>query len=535
MIVSNGTDIEKYIPVLSADVREALKDYHFVYEKYHDEIAKDATVDLEDHPVFGPMIKNTPKEVSDASSAISRENQRIAFLEGNWEPLVKHQIQQGMVYAKMGLEFKTWYEVIALMRKYMIPLMRKEFGEGDRFLNTLNAMNLFLDIAMGIIGEAYIMEKNQIIHQSNEYLKSVFETVADIIFVIEVENKTKFKINSVNKSFQKIAGISSQDVIGKYAEEVIPASALEKVLEICRQSISKKEIIRKEMTINFPAGTIIGELSISPLYDEDGNCIRLVGTLFDLTERKKSENEIKQLNEHLEQKVKERTTQLETVNKELEAFSYSVSHDLRAPLRAINGYSEILNEDYGGKLEEEGRRYIENITHNAVKMATLIDDLLAFSRLGRKELQKSTVNMNELTQAVIGELGNLVQHKAKIVVGDLHKINADQSLMYQVMFNLLSNAVKYSSKKENPLVEISSEKKGDEIIFSIKDNGTGFDMKYYDKLFGVFQRLHSQEEFEGVGVGLAIVQRVLLKHNGKIWANSKVNEGATFSFSITNK
>jgi light-regulated signal transduction histidine kinase (bacteriophytochrome) len=289
------------------------------------------------------------------------------------------------------------------------------------------------------------------------------------------------------------------------------------------------------VNINFPTKEIVGELSMSPLFDDNDKCFRLVGTLFDLTDRKKSEMEIKQLNEDLEKKVKVRTAQLESVNKELEAFSYSVSHDLRAPLRAINGYSEILNEDYGAKLDQEGKRIIDNIIHNASKMATLIDDLLAFSRLGRKELQKSTVNMNDLTKAVMLEMEKLVNHKAKIIVGNLHPVRADQGLIYQVMFNLLSNAIKYSSKKENPIVEISSSEKSGEIIYSIKDNGVGFDMKYYDKLFGVFQRLHSHEEFEGVGVGLAIVQRVITKHNGKVWAKGKVNEGATFSFSLTNK
>lgn len=235
------------------------------------------------------------------------------------------------------------------------------------------------------------------------------------------------------------------------------------------------------------------------------------------------------------EKVETVNNDLSSVNKELDAFTYSVSHDLRAPLRAINGYAQILNEDYGTKLDEEGKRIIETISNNATKMATLIDELLAFSRLGRKELQKKEIDMNEVTDAAIAEFNNSVAHNAQIKIGELHKIKADYGLVQQVMFNLISNAIKYSSKKEHPLVEIFSEQKNDEIIFSVKDNGAGFDMRYYDKLFGVFQRLHKQGDFEGVGVGLAIIQRIIVKHGGKVWAEGKVNEGAQFNFSLNSK
>ena len=231
--------------------------------------------------------------------------------------------------------------------------------------------------------------------------------------------------------------------------------------------------------------------------------------------------------------LSKRTEDLLLVNKELESFSYSVSHDLRTPLRAVNGYAQMLNEDYGTKLDAEGKRIIETIRYNAVKMGTLIDELLAFSQIGRKELQKAEIDMNKLTKEVLAELNISNTHTAKINFSKLHKVKADYGLLKQVMFNLISNAVKYSSKKEHPLVEIYSEEKKNEIVFFVKDNGTGFDMKYYDKLFGVFQRLHKQNEFEGVGVGLAIIQRIIVKHGGKVWAKGKVNEGATFNFSLT--
>ncbi|OFY72088.1 MAG: hypothetical protein A3G23_06915 [Bacteroidetes bacterium RIFCSPLOWO2_12_FULL_37_12] len=233
------------------------------------------------------------------------------------------------------------------------------------------------------------------------------------------------------------------------------------------------------------------------------------------------------------EKVENINQDLIVVNKELDAFTYSVSHDLRAPLRAVYGYAQILNEDYGTKLDTEGKRIIGTICKNAERMGVLIDELLAFSKLGRRELQKREIDMNVLTKGVLTELNKLMAHKAKINISKLHVVKADYSLIQQVMFNLISNAIKYSSMKEYSHIEIFSKEIKQDIVFSVKDNGAGFDMKYYDKLFGVFQRLHKQNEFEGIGVGLAIIQRIILKHGGKVWAEGKVGEGATFNFSLT--
>jgi len=225
--------------------------------------------------------------------------------------------------------------------------------------------------------------------------------------------------------------------------------------------------------------------------------------------------------------------ELKNANKELDAFTYSVSHDLRAPLRSINGYAQMLDEDYGPKLDIEGKRIIKTICDNAINMGMLIDELLGFSQLGRKEVQLRKINMNELVESVFIDMDKSFTHKAEIKIGKLHEVEADFGLLRQVMFNLISNALKYSSKKEQPIIEVFSEEKNGDIVFSLKDNGAGFDMKYYDKLFGVFQRLHKQKEFEGVGVGLAIVERIISKHGGKVWAEGKVNEGAQFNFSLT--
>ena len=227
--------------------------------------------------------------------------------------------------------------------------------------------------------------------------------------------------------------------------------------------------------------------------------------------------------------IEKNAQQLLAINKELEAFSYSVSHDLRAPLRAINGYMKIIEEDYLALFDDEGKRLLNIVQDNARKMGYLIDDLLEFAKLGKQSIQKKTIDMNQLVNEILTEL-KTSRHKAEVKIGKLYPINGDYVLIRQVMVNLISNGIKYSSKKDNPKVEITSSIENDEVIYVVRDNGAGFDMKYADKLFGVFQRLHKNTEFEGTGVGLAIVQRIINKHDGTVQAESELGHGATFSF-----
>jgi signal transduction histidine kinase len=237
----------------------------------------------------------------------------------------------------------------------------------------------------------------------------------------------------------------------------------------------------------------------------------------------------------LEDQVAERTQALEMTNAELESFSYSVSHDLRAPLRAIHGFSRILLEDHGTKLEPEAQRLLGVIDQNTRRMGHLIDDLLAFSRLGRQGLSAGRVDMSELTRLVADEIrrgeGEQNGH-VEITIGSLLPAHGDRALLRQVISNLLHNAVKFARGRPNARVEVGSRPDGRETVYHVKDNGAGFDTRYMDKLFGVFQRLHSNEEFEGTGVGLAIVKRIVQRHGGRVWAEGKVNEGATFYFSL---
>ena len=232
----------------------------------------------------------------------------------------------------------------------------------------------------------------------------------------------------------------------------------------------------------------------------------------------------------LESRVLERTAELEAVNKELASFSYSVSHDLRAPLRAVDGYARMLEEDYAVRLDEEGRRLLRVVRDSAGRMGQLIDDLLAFSRLSRQPLARHAVDSRALVQEVIGEVRG--DSRASVDVGELQEAQGDRTLLKQVWTNLISNALKYSSKREAPRVEIGSQVEGEENVYWVRDNGAGFDMRYAGKLFGVFQRLHSQEEFAGTGVGLAIVQRVVTRHGGRVWAEGQPDAGACFFFAL---
>ncbi len=248
---------------------------------------------------------------------------------------------------------------------------------------------------------------------------------------------------------------------------------------------------------------------------------------------KKAHEEVIRLNAELEERVIKRTEQLELANRELESFSYSVSHDLRAPLRAMDGFSKILLEDHSANLDPEARRILSIITDNARRMGTLIDDLLAFSRLSRQEINFCVVNMKQIAEKAIQEMQTMVSPgKVAIHIGEMPDAYGDASMLKHVFHNLIGNAVKFSSGKDHPEIEIGCHSMGKENTYFVKDNGAGFDMKYADKLFGVFQRLHSANEFEGTGVGLAIVHRIITRMNGHVRAEGKTGQGATFYFTL---
>jgi light-regulated signal transduction histidine kinase (bacteriophytochrome) len=250
-------------------------------------------------------------------------------------------------------------------------------------------------------------------------------------------------------------------------------------------------------------------------------------------QRNQAEQQVHQLNAELEQRVLQRTAQLEAANKELEAFSYSVSHDLRAPLRAVNGFAGRVLKEFEPQVPADARQHLERIRNGTQRMGELIDDLLAFSRLSRESMSCRVVDSVKLVQVVVGESAPQREgRQIEINIGKLPDCHGDPALLKQVWFNLISNAIKYTGGRELAIIDIGCERKNNEDIFFVRDNGAGFNMKYANKLFGVFQRLHRADEFEGTGVGLAVVQRIIHRHGGRIWADAAQGRGATFYFTI---
>lgn len=322
---------------------------------------------------------------------------------------------------------------------------------------------------------------------------------------------------NVNNTFCNWIGYGREELIGKMpfvkllneSSQILFRQAFPKFIVDGSVYDLEFRLVRKDGS-EFPVA-----LSAVALRDESGEFVKSRAVTVDTTDRKKAEAEIMNL------------------NRELEAFTYSVSHDLRAPLRSIDGYARILQEDYSEKLDTEANRVINVIMNNAKRMGKLIDDLLEFARLGRKELQRSTVDMTALVNSVKKELIDEEKDRSIIIkVNPLHSAPVDIDMIKQVWLNLLSNAIKYTGKEPEACIEVSSQQTDYSVEYRVRDNGVGFDMTYIGKLFGVFQRLHRIQDFSGTGVGLAIVKRIVEKHHGTVWAEGKVNEGATFYFSI---
>ena len=342
-------------------------------------------------------------------------------------------------------------------------------------------------------------------------------------------------ITSWNKGAEKIFGYNTSEMLGTSIMRLIPTDRQDEEKQIlekikCGESVEHFETQRQSKD-----GRLINiSVTVSPIKDAAGKVIGMSKVARDISERKAAAEKIRQLNVELEQRVVERTAELQASNEELQAFTYSVSHDLRAPLRQIMGFVEILEQEPGSSLAQTSLEHLKTIFKSAHRMGDLINDLLAFSRVGHSELQKTDINLEELARETLGDFQ--AQTKERNIVWKIHPlppVQADRALLRMVLVNLLSNAVKFTGTRAEAKIEIgcAPNSNGETVIF-IRDNGVGFNPKHAEKVFGVFQRLHSQAEFEGTGIGLAHVRRIIDRHCGRAWAEGVVDGGATFYFSI---
>lgn len=383
----------------------------------------------------------------------------------------------------------------------------------------LQILGLGVDITERKMAETALEDTMEILSQFVLH-SPIYTFIKDV-----APNESRVLIASDN--YKDMIGISGRDMTGRTMDELFPPEFARKITDDDWAVASRGEPLRLEEELNGRSYTTIK----FPI--RKGDRVLLAGYTIDITERKEVEQELERHRAHLEELVAQRTAQLESANGELDAFCHSVSHDLRAPLRYLDGFAGLLLSNCREDLPDEGRRYVDIIASSARKMGVLIDDLLKFSRTSRQEMSMQRVNMDlALREALLPVQSANRARKIDWAIDPLSAVGGDHNLLRQVWANLLENAVKYTGRKDAARIEIGCEELGTEIVFHVRDDGVGFDPRYADKLFGVFQRLHRPEEFEGTGIGLATVHRIVTRHGGRIWAESAVGQGATFRFAL---
>lgn len=444
----------------------------------------------------------------------------------------------------MGMDIRTLYadpsdrerfrqkiECTGAVKDYEVPLRRKD----GTVIICIITSTVRKSPEGGIIGYQGIIrdvtaykKAEEALRRSEEKFSKIFRSSPDWIAISALEDG---RLIEVNDAFLRITGYAREEVIGKTSAELglwVDLGERRRFVELLRE---KREIRNHEAKFRLKSGEVRIFLRSAELIELDGEtCI--INITRDITERKRAGEEIRKLNMELQQRVAE----LIGANRELDAFGHSVSHDLRAPLITIGGFTGRLLKNYSAVLDAKGREMLHTIQSNVRKMEDLINDLLTFSRLGRQAMKLDELDIKGLVKAVFEELttgtpGRTVELK----IGELLPAFADLALIRQVMINLLSNALKFTRPRERAQIEVGSRSEGDWAVYYVKDNGVGFDIKFAKKIFDVFQRAHSADDFEGTGIGLSIVHRIITRHGGRIWAEGKVGEGAVFYFTLPAK
>ncbi len=384
-------------------------------------------------------------------------------------------------------------------------------------------------------------QAEEALRTSESFLNSIIDQSPSPMWIADNQGT----LIRLNQACRDLLNISDEEVVGQYnihKDKVLEAHGL---IPQVKRVFEEGETVRFEVQYDrsrlknislHKFATVYLDVTVFPIRDGEGQITNAVVQHWNITERKQAEEEIFRLNAELEQRVIERTAQLEAANKELESFSYSVSHDLRAPLRSIDGFSQALLEDYSAEIDQRGRTYLERMRVATRRMGLLINDLLKLSRVTRGQMKRTQVNVSRLVEAAAKELQETQpERQVQWVIGPNVRAEGDERLLDVVLKNLLSNAWKFTSRHPSGRIEFGLQEQEGLAVYFVRDDGAGFDMDYAGKLFDSFQRLHSQDEFEGTGIGLAIVQRIIHRHGGRIWAEGAIEQGAVFYFTLGEK
>lgn len=493
---------------------------------------------------FSKGFITTIVDITEKKKMENEINKIAKFPSENPNPIMRASFDGQLLYAnKASSELLSFWKINIgdKLPNEILNEIKEVFSRNQKISKEILINNIyFLFDIVPIFNESYVnlygkditeeRKAEKSLKESEEKFKKFFEKNPDYSFLTSPDG---FFID-INESALNALGYEKNELIGKHRSILYPPESIQKMKEIFRKFEKFGYIEDEEITIVSKNGERrIILLSAVKINDEKGKWINSISVHRDITERKKAEEELIIYKNHLEELVDERTARLESINKELESFSYSVSHDLRAPLRAIDGFGQALVEEYADKLGEEGIHYVDRIRKATKKMGALIDDMLRLSRISRMPITKQKVNLSEIAKEILNELSKLdKERKIKIKVQEDINVIGDYNLLKIMLDNLLNNAWKFTSKTEEAIIEFGRIREKEKDIYYIKDNGVGFDSSYVDRLFTPFNRLHSEEEFPGTGIGLANVKRIINMHGGNVWAEGKVGQGATFYFTI---